>query len=82
MLVCIRFRFVGRATFRAFKYRPQALQIIAPVGDRRHSGVLFVPQLLQECPRKEVSFWDLGDVLSASVFEADSVDGSVGRSES
>lgn len=53
MLVCIRFRFVGRATFRAFKYRPQALQIIAPVGDRRHSGVLFVPQLLSVT--KEVS---------------------------
>ena len=64
------------------------MHIIAPVGDRRQSGVLFVPQLLhrvsapkllesenqktnlQECPRNEVSFWDLGDDDSLSEADA------------
>lgn len=41
-----RFRFVGRDVFRAFRYRPQALQIVEPTGDRRHKGVRVVPQLL------------------------------------
>lgn len=41
-----RFRFVGRAEFRAFKYNPQALHIVAPWGERLQSGVLVVPQLL------------------------------------
>lgn len=52
-LVCVvvtteggRFRFVGRAEFRAFKYNPQALHIVAPCGERLQSGVLVVPQLL------------------------------------
>lgn len=39
--------FVGRGVFRAFRYKPQALQIVEPVGERRHSGVWVVPQLLQ-----------------------------------
>ena len=41
-----RLALVGRAVFRAFRYRPQALQIVDPVGERRHSGVCVVPQLL------------------------------------
>jgi hypothetical protein len=41
-----RLRFVGRDMLRAFRYRPQALQIVEPVGDRRHNGVRVVPQLL------------------------------------
>ena len=41
-----RLRFVGRLVLRALRYRPQALQIVEPVGDRRHSGVRVVPQLL------------------------------------
>ena len=32
-------RLVGRDVLRAFKYNPQALQIVDPVGDRRQSGV-------------------------------------------
>lgn len=45
---------VGRGAFRAFRYSPQALQMVEPVGDRRHSGVWVVPQLLY--------------ILSATVF--------------
>ncbi len=41
-----RFRLVGRAEFRAFKYNPHALHIVAPCGERLQSGVLVVPQLL------------------------------------
>lgn len=41
-----RLRFVGRCEFRAFRYRPQALHMVAPWGDRLHSGVRVVPQLL------------------------------------
>lgn len=41
-----RVRFVGLCAFLALRYRPQALHIIAPVGDLRHNGVLLVPQLL------------------------------------
>lgn len=41
-----RFRFVGRAAFLAFKYSPQALQIVAPSGDLRQRGVRLVLQLL------------------------------------
>lgn len=37
---------VGRDVFRAFKYKPQALQIVDPFGDRRQRGVCVVPQLL------------------------------------
>lgn len=36
----------GRDAFRAFKYRPQALQMVFPAGERRQRGVLVVPQLL------------------------------------
>lgn len=42
-----RFRFVGRAAFLAFRYRPQALQMVAPCGDLRQRGVRLVPQLLK-----------------------------------
>lgn len=42
-----RFRFTGREVFRAFWYKPHALQIVAPFGERRQSGVRVVPQLLQ-----------------------------------
>jgi hypothetical protein len=52
-LVCVvvtteggRFKFVGRAEFRAFKYNPHALHIVAPWGERLQRGVLVVPQLL------------------------------------
>lgn len=41
-----RFRFDGLEAFRAFRYRPQALQIVAPCGDRLQRGVRLVPQLL------------------------------------
>ena len=41
-----RLRLVGRAWFRALRYKPQALQMVSPAGERRHSGVLVVPQLL------------------------------------
>lgn len=40
------FKLVGRDVLRAFKYNPQALQIVDPMGERRQSGVWFVPQLL------------------------------------
>lgn len=43
-----RFRLVGRAAFLAFRYRPQALHMVAPCGDLRQSGVRLVPQLLCE----------------------------------
>lgn len=33
------FTFVGRDVLRAFKYRPHALHIVEPVGDRRQRGV-------------------------------------------
>lgn len=42
-----RVRFVGRSAFLAFKYNPQALQIVEPEGDLRHNGVIFVPQFLK-----------------------------------
>lgn len=41
-----RFKLVGRAAFLAFRYRPQALQMVAPCGDLRQRGVRLVPQLL------------------------------------
>lgn len=41
-----RFRLVGRAAFLAFRYRPHALQMVAPWGDLRQRGVRLVPQLL------------------------------------
>jgi hypothetical protein len=41
-----RLRFIGRWAFLAFKYNPQALQIVSPCGDRRQRGVRVVPQLL------------------------------------
>jgi hypothetical protein len=44
--VVLRLRLVGRDWFLAFWYNPQALQIVSPAGDRRHKGVLVVPQLL------------------------------------
>lgn len=34
-----RFRFVGLAAFRAFRYKPHALHMVAPCGDLLHSGV-------------------------------------------
>jgi len=37
---------VGLDMFRALRYKPQALQMVEPVGDRRQSGVCVVPQLL------------------------------------
>jgi hypothetical protein len=40
------FSVVGRAVFLAFKYSPQALQMMDPVGLLLHKGVLDVPQLL------------------------------------
>jgi hypothetical protein len=40
------FSVVGRDAFLAFRYKPQALQIVAPAGDLLHNGVLVVPQLL------------------------------------
>lgn len=40
------FKFVGRDVLRALRYSPQALQIVDPTGERRQSGVWFVPQLL------------------------------------
>ena len=40
------FKLVGRDVLRAFRYNPQALQIVDPMGERRQSGVWFVPQLL------------------------------------
>ena len=44
-----RFMFAGREILRAFKYSPQALQMVEPVGERRHKGVCVVPQLLGWC---------------------------------
>ena len=41
-----RFKFLGREVLRALRYKPQALQIVDPAGERRQSGVLLVPQLL------------------------------------
>ena len=41
-----RFIFVGLDMFRALRYKPQALQMVEPAGDRRQSGVWVVPQLL------------------------------------
>jgi hypothetical protein len=41
-----RFKLIGRAAFLAFKYSPQALQMVSPWGDLRQSGVWVVPQLL------------------------------------
>ncbi len=41
-----RLRLVGREAFLAFKYSPQALQMVSPCGDLRQSGVRVVPQLL------------------------------------
>lgn len=41
-----RFRFIGRWAFLAFRYSPQALQIVSPCGDLRQRGVRVVPQLL------------------------------------
>ena len=46
VVIGARLRFIGRAVFLAFKYNPQALHMVEPVGDLRHSGVLEVPQLL------------------------------------
>ena len=40
------FNLVGRDVLRAFRYNPQALQIVDPRGERRQSGVWLVPQLL------------------------------------
>jgi hypothetical protein len=37
---------VGREAFLAFKYNPQALQMVSPCGDLRQRGVRVVPQLL------------------------------------
>lgn len=37
---------MGRAVFLALRYNPHALQMVDPVGDLRHKGVLEVPQLL------------------------------------
>lgn len=31
--------------FLAFRYNPQALQMVSPLGARRHNGVVVVPQL-------------------------------------
>lgn len=42
----VRLRLMGRAVFLALRYNPHALQIVDPVGDLRHRGVLEVPQLL------------------------------------
>lgn len=42
-----RFKLVGRDAFLAFKYKPQALQMVSPCGDLRQRGVRVVPQLLQ-----------------------------------
>ena len=39
--------FVGRGVFRTFEYKPQALQIVEPFGDRRQRGVRVVAQLLK-----------------------------------
>lgn len=39
-------RLVGRDIFRALWYKPQALQMVDPLGDRRQRGVCVVPQLL------------------------------------
>lgn len=44
-----RLKFEGRGAFLVLRYKPQALHIVLPAGDRRHRGVLFVPQLLQIC---------------------------------
>ncbi len=41
-----RLKLVGRDALRALRYKPQALQIVVPVGERRQSGVRVVPQLL------------------------------------
>ena len=54
-----RLRLVGREVFRAFKYNPQALQIVEPTGDRRHRGVRVVPQLLYLCVSVLHGFWVL-----------------------
>ena len=42
----VRLKLDGRGVFLVFRYSPQALQIVVPVGDLRHKGVLVVPQLL------------------------------------
>lgn len=44
----LRLRLVGRDWFLAFWYNPHALQMVSPAGDRRHSGVFVVPQLLAQ----------------------------------
>jgi hypothetical protein len=41
-----RLLLLGLGVFLVFWYRPQALQMVLPVGDRRQRGVLVVPQLL------------------------------------
>lgn len=49
MLDCegvLRLRLTGRCWFLALMYSPQALQTVSPVGERRHSGVCVVLQLL------------------------------------
>lgn len=47
LLCCGRIKLTGRGAFRDFWYRPQALQMVAPVGDLLQSGVSLVPQFLQ-----------------------------------
>lgn len=47
LLCCGRIRLTGRGAFLDFWYRPQALQMVAPVGDLLQSGVSLVPQFLQ-----------------------------------
>lgn len=51
------FRLVGRAAFRAFKYKPQALQIVAPWGLLLQRGVRVVPQLLQRVLAMKFTTW-------------------------
>jgi len=42
-----RFMPGGRGTWRAFSYKPQALQMILPLMSLRQRGVVVVPQFLQ-----------------------------------
>lgn len=49
-----RFRLIGRSAFLAFRYRPHALQIVAPWGDLLQRGVRVVLQLLWKVRKARV----------------------------
>lgn len=62
-----RLRVVGLDALRALRYKPQALQIVAPIGERRQSGVRVVPQLLCGLSAQRQDWYFRGNIINQHI---------------